>query len=201
MRRQALRTRYLLVAQLVLFLAALANSGCLVATTAGIAGGAAIGYAYCKGRVCETYNANYDDTWAATRTALAELGMPVMKEERKPSEGFIESRTADGDRVKIYVENGASRIPAEGQVCRVSVRVATFGDRPVSDRVLDQLGLHLALAPLPGVAAQASSPTAPAVIQTGATQTVSSPVGLPYQTAPPPLLPPEPTPVQVQTPR
>ena len=191
MPRQVLRKRFLLTAQLVLLLAALANSGCLLAT-AGIAGGAAIGYAYCKGRVCETYNANCEDTWAATRTALVELGMPIVKEERKGPEGFIESRTADGDHVRIYMEPETSRIPAEGQICRVSVRVAAFGDRPVSDRILDQVGAHLAPAPLPGVAGP--PPTAAlGVIQTGAS---SAPPNVPYQTAPPPLLPPEPTPIQ-----
>ena len=194
MPRQALKRRYLRTTHLVLFLVALANSGCLLATTAGIAGGAAVGYAYCKGRVCETYNAGTEDTWAATRTALVELGMPIVKEERKGSEGFIESRTADGDRVRVYMEPEMSRIPAEGQISRVSVRVAVFGDRPVSDRILDQLGAHLAFAPLPGVGTP--PPTAAlGVIQTGA---ASAPPNLPYQTGPPPLLQPEPTPLQTQ---
>jgi hypothetical protein len=199
MPRQVLKKRYLLAVQLMLLVVALANSGCLLAT-AGVAGGAVVGYAYCKGRVCETYNANCDDTWAATHTALVELGMPIVKEERKKSEGFIESRTADGDRVRIYMENETSRIPAEGQICRVSVRVAAFGDRPVSDRILDQVGAHLAPAALPGVPPP-SPIVAGGVIQTGGSQSSSFPAGLPFQTAPPPLLPPEPTPLQMQTPR
>jgi hypothetical protein len=161
----------------------LANSGCLLAT-AGVAGGAVAGYAYYKGRVSETYNANCEDTWAATRTALSELGMPVVKEERKGCEGFMESRTSDGERVRIYLEAETSRFPAEGEIARVSVRVATFGDGPVSNRILDQVGVHLAPAPL--LAGPAPPPGA-GVIQTGA----ASPANLPHETPPPPLLPPE----------
>ena len=72
-----------------------------------------------------------------------ELGMPIVREERKGCDGFLEGRTADGDRVRIYVEGETSRFPAEGKISRVSVRVAVFGDGPVSNRVLDQVGVHL----------------------------------------------------------
>jgi hypothetical protein len=173
------------VAQLVLLVLALTNSGCLAAA-AGVAGGAAVGYAYFKGKLCELYSASYEDTWAATRTALGELAMPIVKEERTGSKGYLESRTADGETVRIHVQAEASKIPAEGQITRVCVRVATFGDGPVSDRILDQVGLHLTVAPLPGVT------------QTGAS---SPPVISPQQTAPPPLLPPEPVPAQTQMPK
>jgi hypothetical protein len=168
---------------LLLMLLALANSGCLL-VAAGAAGGAAAGYAYYQGRVGGTYNANFGDTWAATHQALAELGMPIVKEDRKASQGFVETRASDGDRVRIYVEAEPSRIPAEGQITHVSVRVATFGDHPLSNRILDQVNLHLAPA--------SATPTAPAppavslgpVVQTGAS------------TAPPPLaVPPQPVPV------
>lgn len=196
MPRHSLRIRSAHAAHLVVLVVALANSGCLLAT-AGIAGGAAVGYAYCKGKVCETYNASCDDSWAATHTALAELGMPIIKEERKTSEGFIESRTADGERVRIYVQAEASKIPAEGQITWVCVRVATFGDHTVSDRVLDQVGLHLAPAPLAGAPTPAPTP-AGAVIQTGSPPFPAA-APPPRQTGPPPLLPPDPVPVQSQT--
>ncbi len=175
---------------------ALANSGCLLAA-AGVAGGAAAGYAYCKGKVCETYNANFDDSMAATHTALTELGMPILQTQRDGTSGFIESRTADGDRIRISLRELTSKIPAEGQITRVGVRVATFGDQPVSDRILDQVGLHLAPATASGTQ-PAPPPATPGVVQTGGTA-ASAPVGpsstsVPHQTAPPPLLPPEPVP-------
>jgi len=193
-----LRIRDMHAAPLLLLLLALANSGCLLATAGGVAGGAVVGYAYYKGKLCATYNASCDDTWAATRTAVGELGMPIVREERKGSEGFIETRTADGERVRIYVQAETSRIPAEGQITRVSVRAATFGDRPVSDRILDQVAIHLAPAPLPGVPSPLPA-AAPGLIQTGAAPSSSLPANFPQQTAPPPLLPPEPEPAQQQT--
>jgi hypothetical protein len=186
MSQDRLTIKYLHAARIILLLVCLANSGCLLAT-AGVAGGAVAGYAYYKGKVCDTYNANWDDTWAATRTALGELGMPIVKEERKGSEGFLESRTADGQRVRIYVEDEMSRFPAEGKISRVSVRVAIFGDGPVSNRVLDQVGAHLAPAPL---LAAPAPPAATGVMPTGA----SLPASVPRETPPPPLLPPEPKP-------
>jgi hypothetical protein len=192
MPRHSLKLRSPQAIHLALLLFALVNSGCLLAT-AGVAGGAIAGYAYCKGKVCETYAASFADTWTAAHTALAELGMPILKEERKVSEASIESRTADGERVRIYLQSETSKIPAEGQITWVCVRVATFGDHPVSHRVMDQVGVHLAPAPLPG----SPAPTATlGVIHTGSSAPAA---GFPQQTAPPPLLPPEPLPAQQQT--
>ncbi len=193
MPRHSQRIRYRHAVQLVLLLFVLTNSGCLLAT-AGVAGGAVAGYAYFKGKLCDTYNASCDDTWAAVHAALAELGMPIVKEERKGTEGFIESRTTNGERVRLTMQTEASPIPAEGPICRVCVRIATFGDRPVSDRILDQVGMHLP--PSPGPAASPPAATM-GVIQTGA---VPAPQTKPLiETAPPPLLPPEPVPTPAQT--
>jgi hypothetical protein len=182
---------------LLLAASALTNCGCLL-VAAGAAGGAAAGYAYVKGKVCDTYNANLNDTWAATHTALAELGMQVIQEEREGDGGVITSRTADGDRVRINIIALDSRIPAEGRVTRVCVRVATFGDHPVSNSVLDQIGRHLAPATSP-VLAPVPAPTAQlGVIQTGATAEpplATPPPAKAPQTVPPPSLPLQPVPM------
>ena len=176
----------------------LANSGCLL-IAAGAAGGAAVGYAYANGRVYETYNANFGDAWAATQTSVRELGMPIVKEERNADGGFLESRTADNETVRIYVDALPSRIPAEGSLSRVSVRVATFGDKPFSNRLLDQVGLHLVPAgSVPqSIAAQALGSgivqTAAPALATPSTSGAAAPSG---QTPPPPLLPSEPVPVK-----
>jgi hypothetical protein len=145
---------------------ALTSSGCLfVAAGAAAGGGAAAGYAYYKGLVTREYVANVDDVWAATHAALADLGMPVSHEERANGGASLESRTADGDRVRISFDVAPSRIPAEGSLTRVGVRVATFGDVAVSERILDQIGAHL----VPG-----ARPAPP-------------PAGAPAETPPPPL--------------
>jgi hypothetical protein len=143
---------------LALGLLALANGGCLVAAAGVAAGGGAAGYAYYKGNICQEYNATFDDTWAAVHTALNELGLPILNEERTGPTGFAVSRTGEGDRVRIALDVFNSPIPVEGPVTRVGVRVATFGDQPLSDRILNQVGAHL-------VARQPSAPSSPTTIQ------------------------------------
>ncbi len=148
---------------------AVTQSGCLAAA-AGVAAGGAAGYAYWQGRVGRDYVASRDDVWNALHASLAELQMPVVTENRDTDEDHIESKTADGDKVKIDVTVRKSPIPAEGDISRVSVRVATFGDTVVSSRLLDQVDRHLM--PAPGTS---SPPPAQG--------------GPPPQTPPPPLAP------------
>lgn len=165
-------------AYLVLAAVALGNAGCLVAAAAGAAGGVA-GYAYYKGKVSRSYVANVEDVRAATRTALGELGMPVLSDEATAQGGKIESR-AGNDGVVIALELEKSPVPGEGPVTQVGVRVATFGDERLSERILDQIGFHL-------VPANAAPPAPP---RPGAPQPPIAPVPQPAplpQTAPPPL--------------
>jgi hypothetical protein len=177
---------------LVLAAAALANSGCLiVAAGAAVGGAAGVGYVYSKGKVCQCYHANLADSWTALHTALRELGMPVVSEEfRADGESYLESRTGTGDKVRIYLADIPNPIPAENPLSRICVRVATFGDSLVSDRILSQVDLHLVAVPPPAAAPGTAPPPAP-----GAPQ----PAPLPPQTAPPPLLAPEPQPLGGRT--
>jgi hypothetical protein len=131
----------LALAYLALAAVALGNAGCLVAAAAGAAGGAA-GYAYYKGKVSRTYLANVEDVRAATRTALEELQLPVLSAEPGTHDGKIESRSGN-DNITIFLELQDSPVIGEGPVTQVSVRVATFGNEALSDRILDQIGYHL----------------------------------------------------------
>jgi Protein of unknown function (DUF3568) len=191
-RRPLTRIALLLVAAL-----ALASSGCLL-VAAGAAGGAAVGYAYCKGKVCGAYNAGFEDTWAAVRTALGELGMAIRTEQHEGASGTITTRTNDAERVHIQVDQLAGRIPAEPVLTRVCIRVAAFGDRQVSERILDQVGYHLTPAPL--AQAAIAQPAGPGVVQTGTSTPPPPPAppanAAPAQTAPPPVLPVQPEPIR-----
>jgi hypothetical protein len=157
---------------LVLGAVALANSGCVAAAVGVAAAGAgAGGYMYLKGESGQEVVANLDDVRNATHAALQDLHMPLVKDDHDSGTGYIESKTADGATVHIKLKMETSRIPAEGAVTWVGVRVGTFdfGDVAVSQRILDQISAHLA--PPPNRASAA-----------------------PPQTAPPPLLPAEPAP-------
>ena len=89
--------------------AAVCQSGCLL-VAAGAAGGAAAGYAYYQGRTCQSYVANFEDAWAATHTALGELGMPIVGEERQTNCGVIKTQTSDGDRVRIALAGAPTAV-------------------------------------------------------------------------------------------
>lgn len=166
------------LAGLIVGALALANCGCLlVAAGAGAAAGGA-GYAYHKGKVCREYPADFADAWAAAQAALRDLGLPVEVIEQNPGMGALSARMLDGEKVRVYVETQPSRVPTEGTVTCVCVRVATFGDEAFSQRLLDQIGRHL-------VPAVRLEPPGPAPIVTPAKAM------LPAQTAPPPLLAPD----------
>lgn len=157
--------------------AALLQSGCAVlAVGAAATAAGAGGYAYYKGQVNRGYPARVEDVRAAAHTALKELGMPVVGETPEADGVTLESTTATGDPVRIFLMGQQPKIPADGPATQVGIRVNWFGDLEVSDRILDQIGYHLAP---PG---QAAAATAAA----GATPVALSPRP---QTAPPPLAP------------
>jgi Protein of unknown function (DUF3568) len=135
--KNPLRAGYLFVA-----LICVGNAGCLAAAlgAAGVAGGAT-GYAYYKGQICQAFPAACDDVGLATRSALADLAMPILQENH--TTGWLESRTGDGTGVHIHIKTLTSKVPADGILTRVCVRVAFFGDHDLSYRILNQIGMHL----------------------------------------------------------
>jgi hypothetical protein len=133
--------RRLWAAYLGLALLALANAGCLAAAAVGAAAGAA-SYAYYKGEVRRTYLANVADVHAATAKSLQELQLPILKDESGPNSGSIESKAGD-DSVFITLKLQDNPVPDQGPVTEVGVRVATFGNNGLSERLLDQISFHL----------------------------------------------------------
>jgi hypothetical protein len=153
---------------LALCAVAAANAGCLVVAAGTAAGAGAAGYAYYRGNVEREYAASFEQTWSAAQAALADLGLPVISVTHGYGDGTVECQTADGRKVEINVE--AADSPG-APLTRVGVRVGVFGDRPLSERYLDQL--------------QSRLPAAPA----GCPGTAMPPP--PAETAPPPLAAPK----------
>jgi hypothetical protein len=186
MKPRVLRWSWATAGYVALGLTALVNGGCLVAA-AGVAGGAALGYVYHEGKVSQTYNASLDDSTAAAHAALTELGMPLLKEEHTPGEDFLLSHTADGDKVRIYLSQHASKFQAEGPLTCVGVRVATFGNYDASARLLSQIGAHLAPPPGQPPPLPLPAPAIPPQARAPAAAPQPGPPGAPPQTPPPPL--------------
>jgi hypothetical protein len=181
MEQRAASRRVRAVLGLALAVAALVQSGCLIVAAGVVGGAAATGYFYYKGQVCQEYFASLGDTLAAVRAALADLQFPVTSEESNSDNVYVTSRTADGSTIRLKLDLVPSRVPAEGTLTRVCVRIGTFGDEPLSKRILDQIGLHLVPTPT------AQRPPLPP--PSGPLQ----PAGYrPRETAPPPLAGPGP---------
>jgi hypothetical protein len=167
-------------AHFVLMAVALANSGCLAAAIGGVAAaGGVAGYAYYKGGLAKDFNASLDTSWAVAKTSLQELGLPVVAEERKDNGGHIDSRSGDGQNVRISFETLTPKIPAEGPRTDISVRAGLFGDRPLSERVLSQIAAHLSPAPPPALGAGFQTPPPPGGLVPAVPETAPPPTGPP----------------------
>jgi hypothetical protein len=138
-KRWLVRIVYLLLATL-----ALANGGCLGLVIGGAVGGAAAGYAlYQRGEWYRDYPATLNDAALAVTTALGELQLPVVNEKRDDNDIIIDSRTADDVKIHIHLTLVPSRIPADGAITHISIRVGALGDEGLSTRVHEQISLHL----------------------------------------------------------
>jgi hypothetical protein len=125
---------------------ALVSGGCLAATV-GAVGAAGAGYAYYQGNITRDYQATYDDTRSAVYASLAEMRLPIVGEERIGNSGSVDGLTGIGDKVHVSIETLPAIVPADGPRTRVGVRVGTFGDRILSDRIQHQLASHLTAGP------------------------------------------------------
>jgi len=134
------------VCYLALAVITLGQAGCLVAAVGAAASGAgAAGYFYAQGKVCDEFTASFDDAWAATQEAMSELSLPIKTQARDTNlSGDLESVTSDGDVIRIHIETRPAKIPADGSISRICVRVGTWGDYAVSEKVIHQVEAHLA---------------------------------------------------------
>jgi hypothetical protein len=149
----------------------LANAGCIAAAAvagAAAAGGAA-GYVYLKGNVPDDFNADLSTTWAAAKLALADLKMPVTREDRNDKRGTLESKSGTGDTITLSLEARTNKVPADGPITHVSIRVGALGDEKLSDRIFEQVAFRLNPAPpIPPAVVPPGSGVAPAGFQTAA---------------------------------
>lgn len=147
----AVRAKLVYVPYLLLAASALASGGCLaVAVGAGAAGAAAVGYTYYRGGVGQDYACDFNTAWAAAHRALADLGMSAQGMQRdSENEGSLDSTTGQGKNVHIALETRPSKIPAEGPITHIHVRVGLVGDRSLSEHLLAQIQMRLTAPPQP----------------------------------------------------
>jgi hypothetical protein len=160
-RKAPTRCLYVLLA-----VGALAHTGCLLAVASLAAGAGATGYCYCKGRMYRDFGAPLPVVHAAARAALLDLHFVLFTEDAKDGKVFLVTRTANGKKVRIYLDALSSPIPSEGVLTRVAIRVATFGDEGISARIFEQIDFRLKQ-PAPVVPPTPLPPTPTPVQQTG----------------------------------
>jgi hypothetical protein len=149
----------------------LANGGCIWVALGGAAaaGGAAASYVYVRGRLYHDYHTDLAHAQAGVQAAMNELQLTLLQRELDDNKVTFETSAADGTAITVYLKTWAGRIPTDGPVTRVSVRVGAFGDEEVSARILQQVDQHLLppgqlpINPPPGfVPVQPASATRPA---------------------------------------
>jgi hypothetical protein len=96
--------------------------------------------AYGAGRAVEEFPRNATVTSAAVAEALDDLKMTDIKRSRDGKVFKIEARTEDNRPVLVTVR------PHQDQA-RVGCRVGWFGDAPLSNAILQRVGIRLELLP------------------------------------------------------
>jgi hypothetical protein len=144
-------------------------------------------YFLSRGMWCANYNRGFMETREATLAATAELKMAFLREVREGRGAFFDCQTSDGYPVRIHLHRHGGPGRPEGEGTLVSIRVQGYGThREVCEPILNQIGTHLASAPV--------LPTPPPPLPAPATGPVTS--SLPTQPAPlDPGLPAQPVPL------
>jgi len=122
-----MQTRFAFAA-LALALAA-SSSGCVAAA----AGAGAAGAAYVMGSLDASLPANPERIVEASKGVLQDSDIHVLESDATNIDGSVVGRTALDRRVEITVKR------VDEKQSKISIRVGTFGDRDVSQDLLDRI--------------------------------------------------------------
>jgi hypothetical protein len=123
-----------LLAGLMLAGSALAYSGCVAVVAAGAAG---TGVAWFNGRMETTVNADIDDAYEASRSAIKDMEFASVSNKKSSLDAELVARTALDKRVEIVLKK------VDDNVTKLSIRVGIFGDETVSMAILDKIKSNL----------------------------------------------------------
>ena len=151
---------------------ALAQAGCMV-LAAGAVGGGAAAYGIKRGTVSQTFDASVEATATATQSALQDLGLPVERPRIGPTFAEIDSTLTSGAPVLLTLRAESKPLATDAPQTKVEVHIKVFGDKTLSERMLDQISHRL------------KNPAPPPTQRT----TVPPPPPLPDQTEEPGLAP------------
>jgi hypothetical protein len=150
---------------------------------------------YIRGDQHATLGATPPQIADATLAAATELELPVDSHAADGLVGKILMHTSDGTKVEVNIKGEVN------DQSQVIVRVGTFGDKALQQRVLDKIKSHLSATTMPTVAlpTMSSPPPAPAAAPTLAQTPTPTPSPTPAP-SPAPTPAPNPTPSPTPTP-
>lgn len=125
-----------LILSAVLLAAILFSTAGCVAVVVG-AGAATGGVAFVRGELKATEQEPLEKIWPANEAAMQELQFVVTKQHKESLSGEMTVRTADGKRIQIKLTE------SHPEVTEISIRVGVFGEKTISQLVLDKILVHL----------------------------------------------------------
>jgi hypothetical protein len=113
------------------------GSGCFLVAV-GAAGAAGAGtVAYIKGELDATLPSDLRSVDSATQRAIGQLSFAFVSDAADALNSDIVARTASDEKIEIKLLKQADN------TTKVEIRVATFGDEPVSRVILDHIKANL----------------------------------------------------------
>jgi len=112
---------------------------------AGAAAGA-VGIVYTKGDLTGYEDATVPRTAEATKLAMKDLGFPLLESYATSDEGEVNARVGSDNKATVHLDRKSD------QVCKINIRIGTFGDEALSRQILEKIQLHLK-EPVAGAAA------------------------------------------------
>jgi hypothetical protein len=132
--KHSILSRAAILSAFVLGLSALTlSSGCIAAA----AGAGAAGVAYVMGDLTANLDASLDRSYRAAQRAVEQLEFTKVSESKDALIGVIKVHNAVNQKIKITLERTGDNLT------KVTIRVDTFGDQPLSLAILDKIKSNL----------------------------------------------------------
>jgi hypothetical protein len=131
------------------------QGGCLL-VAAGAGAGATV--AYVRGDTESTVDATPQRVIEASKAVMQDMDVTVVSSSASALDGDLIARTARDAKVHVVAKSVGER------ATHVSIRIGTFGDKEMSNRILLKLNEKLAAAntPVPPASAETAPPAPPA---------------------------------------
>lgn len=114
------------------------TSSCIAIVAGGAGAG---GYIYGKGGLKNVAQKPLGRCFAASKNALAKLGLPILKTTKEPDMATIISRFSDDKRITITIKK------IDNKTSEIEIRVGVIGDEQRANHLMKNINQHLDLSP------------------------------------------------------